>query len=124
MKRPPTQKHHHSHYTEGVLTVKHNVSELQFACLATARLRKPIVSAWPDLRRAFNWLANKSYEETLTEFGMFSLEKQILRGDIMVPFKYLQDCHIEKGKDLFSAATQEQISNANYYQGQRGVLPC
>ena len=51
--------------------------------------------------RMIRVLETKPYEESLKELGMFSLEKRRLRRDTITHSKYLKDCHIEAGQDLF-----------------------
>ena len=43
-----------------------------------------------------------SYEDRLREFGLFSLEKRRLRGDLIVAFQYLQGNYRNEGDRLFS----------------------
>lgn len=38
-------------------------------------------------------LETKSYKE-IRDFNMFSLQKKMLRRDMILTFKYLNDCHI------------------------------
>lgn len=66
----------------------------------------------PDLKTAFKTrqMEHKSNEERLRELGRSSLEKKMRRGDMIAPFKYLQGCHVEEGKNLFSAAPESSLT--------------
>ena len=47
------------------------------------------------------WLDHLSYEETLRELRLFSLEKRRLWGDLIVAFQYLKGAYKQEGEQLF-----------------------
>ena len=52
-------------------------------------------------------LEHLSYEERLTELGLFSLEKRRLREDLIVAFQYLKGAYKQEGEWLFTRADSD-----------------
>ena len=50
----------------------------------------------------------------MKEFGMFSLEKRRLQGDMIAHFKRLKGSHTEEGQDLFSIILEYRIHNYGF----------
>jgi len=49
-------------------------------------------------------LEHLSYEERLREWGLSSLEKRKLRGDLRAAFQYLKGAYRKDGENIFSRA--------------------
>ncbi|KAK4832474.1 LOW QUALITY PROTEIN: hypothetical protein QYF61_023521 [Mycteria americana] len=55
-----------------------------------------------------------SYEERLSEFGSFSLEKRRLRGDLIVAFKYLKGAYKKNGERLITRACSDRTKDNDF----------
>jgi len=53
-------------------------------------------------------LDHLSYEERLTELGLFSLEKSRLQGDLVAAFQYLKGAYRKAGEGLFTRAYSDR----------------
>jgi len=52
-------------------------------------------------------IEHSSYEERLSDLGLFRLEKRRLWGDLLAAFQYLKEAYRKDGENLFSRAIQQ-----------------
>ena len=60
-----------------------------------------------------------SYEKRLREFGLFSLERRRLPGDLIVVFQYLNGAYKKDGDKLFSKACSDR-TRSNCFKLKEG----
>ncbi|KAJ7409894.1 hypothetical protein BTVI_55197 [Pitangus sulphuratus] len=61
-------------------------------------------------------LENLPYEERLKELGLFSLEKRMLRRDLITMFQYLKSTYTEDEGSLFTRSHMEKTRDEGWLQ--------
>ena len=59
-------------------------------------------------------LENLSYEETLRELGLISLEKRRLCGDLIVAFQYLKGAYKQEEEQLFTRLDSDRTRGNSF----------
>ena len=59
-------------------------------------------------------LEHLSYEERLREFGLFSLEKRRLRGDLIAAFQYLKGAYKKAGEGLWTRGNGFKLKESRF----------
>lgn len=54
----------------------------------------------------------KSYEKRFKEIDMVSLQKRLLKGDMIAVFKRLKSCHTKNGENLFSYVAESRTCSS------------
>ncbi|CAM4621975.1 unnamed protein product [Caretta caretta] len=69
--------------------------------------------------RMIRGMENLSYERRLKEFGLFSLTKRRLRGDMIALYKYIRGINTGEGEELFKLSTNvdTRINGYNWPSG-------
>ncbi|KFQ10153.1 hypothetical protein N330_00863, partial [Leptosomus discolor] len=63
-------------------------------------------------------LEHLSYEESLRELGLFSLEKRRLQGDLIAAFQYLMGAYKKAGEGLFTRACSDKTRGDGWMLGK------
>ncbi|CAM4697246.1 unnamed protein product [Lepidochelys kempii] len=64
--------------------------------------------------RMIRGMENLSYERRLKEFGLFSLTKRRLRGDMISLYKYIRGINTTEGEELFKLSTSVDTRTNGY----------
>jgi len=74
----------------------------------SARERHGPVGVGPEKGHRNDPRDHLCYEETLREFGLFSLEKRRLHGDVIAAFQYLKRAYKKDGEGCFTRACSDR----------------